>query len=166
MTCHVDRLRFEAFSACCGVYVRYDMGLDALDGELMRPGATNVDVNPPLRAALGRLGPRSSLHLGVGPDELTVMTEDGVVVERKVDLPVRWVKGFGEVGVAQAALEPRLELSGAVAQRFLRDLPRLNDDVHLVPGPRWSRVARPDGVRVGGPQRLKLLEPLARHARR
>ena len=58
VTCHVDRLRFEAFSSCCGVYVRYDMGLDALDGELMRPGATNIDVNPPLRAALGRLGPR------------------------------------------------------------------------------------------------------------
>ena len=166
VTCHVDRLRFEAFSACCGVYVRYDMGLDALDGELLRPGATNVDVNPPLRAALGRLGPRSALHLGVGPDELTVMTEDGVVVERKVDLPVRWVKGFGEVGVAQASLEPRLELSGAVAQRFLRDLPRVNDDVHLVPGPRWSRVARPGAVRVGSPQRLKLLEPMARHARR
>ena len=93
------------------------------------------------------------------------MTEDGVVVERKVDLPVRWVKGFGEVGVAQASLEPRLELSGAVAQRFLRDLPRINDDVHLVAGPRWSRVARPGAVRVGGPQRLKLLEPMARHAR-
>lgn len=166
VTCHVDRLRFEAFSGCCGVYVRYDMGLKALDGQLMRPGATNVDVNQPLRTALGRLGPRSSLHLGVGPDELTVMTDDGVVVERKVDLPVRWVKGFGEVGVAQAALEPRLELSGAVAQRFLRDLPRTNDEVQLLPGPRWSRVGGPGSVQVGGPRRLKVLEPLARHARR
>ena len=67
------------------------------------------------------------------------MTDDGVVIERKVDLPVRWVKGFGEVGVAQASLEPRLELSGAVAQRFLRDLPRIEG--RRPPRPRPALVA-------------------------
>jgi hypothetical protein len=166
VTCHADRLRFEAFSNCCGVYVRYDVGIDGLDGELFRPGATNIDVNPPLRAALGRLTPHSSLHLGIGPGDVTVMTQDGAVVERKVDLPVRWVKGFGEVGVAQAALEPRMSLSGAVAQRFLRDVPRGSDDVFLLAGPRWSRVDRPGAVRVGSAQRLRVLEPFARHAER
>ncbi len=56
VTCNGDRLRFESFSACGGVYARLDLLGGALDGEVFDRGTTNVDVNPPLREALARVG--------------------------------------------------------------------------------------------------------------
>lgn len=51
-----DRLRFESFSGCCGVYARLDVLSGGLDGGDVGHGTTNVDVNNPLRArALGDL---------------------------------------------------------------------------------------------------------------
>ncbi|NEE59389.1 SWIM zinc finger family protein, partial [Streptomyces sp. SID8455] len=47
-----DRLRFESFSGCCGVYARLDVLQEGLDGERTGHGTTNVDVNNPLRDAL------------------------------------------------------------------------------------------------------------------
>ena len=52
VTCGDDRIRFEAFSACCGVYGRVDLLPEAVDGSLLGTGTTNVDFNPPMRAAL------------------------------------------------------------------------------------------------------------------
>ncbi|MFC7110966.1 hypothetical protein ACFQQB_67560 [Nonomuraea rubra] len=49
VTCNGDRLRFESFSACGGVYARLDLLNGALDGEVFDRGTTNVDVNAPLR---------------------------------------------------------------------------------------------------------------------
>src|SRR5262245_41553960 len=47
VTCGGDRLRFESFSGCCGVYARLDVLSGALDGEVIDRGTTNVDVNGP-----------------------------------------------------------------------------------------------------------------------
>ena len=33
VTCHADRLRFESFSGCCGVYARVDVLPGGFDGE-------------------------------------------------------------------------------------------------------------------------------------
>ncbi|MEU9890158.1 hypothetical protein [Sphaerisporangium sp. NPDC051011] len=54
--CGGDRLRFQSFSACGGVYARLDLLGGALDGEVFDRGTTNVDVNGPLREALARVG--------------------------------------------------------------------------------------------------------------
>ena len=51
-TCADDRLRFEAFSACCSVYGRVDLLPEAYDGETLGRGTTNVDFGPGIRAAL------------------------------------------------------------------------------------------------------------------
>ncbi|GAA3988935.1 hypothetical protein GCM10022384_41050 [Streptomyces marokkonensis] len=91
-----DRLRFESFSGCCGVYARLDVLADALDGGEIGHGTSNFDVNNPLREALTRVGPRDPVHLRVGPDELAVTTLGGAVVEKKVPLPDRWLRGFAE----------------------------------------------------------------------
>jgi hypothetical protein len=45
------RLRFEAFSQCCGVYARADLLPDMLSVETCGKGTTNVDFNAPMRAA-------------------------------------------------------------------------------------------------------------------
>src|SRR5919202_2877227 len=84
VTCGGDRLRFESFSACCGVYARLDVLPGALDGEVVDRGTTNVDVGGPLREALARVGGADPLRLSVGPDELAVTTPARPGVEKKV----------------------------------------------------------------------------------
>jgi hypothetical protein len=76
VTCGGDRLRFESFSGCCGVYARLDLLPGALEGEVIDRGTTNVDVNGPLREALAGGGGGDPLRLEVGPDELAVTTLD------------------------------------------------------------------------------------------
>ncbi|WP_235883928.1 hypothetical protein [Saccharopolyspora elongata] len=56
VTCNGDRLRFESFSRCCGVYARLDVLSGGLDGEVHDRGTTNVDINDPPRTALRRDG--------------------------------------------------------------------------------------------------------------
>jgi len=90
VTSNGDRLRFESFSACCGVYARYDALPGSIDGTLTDTGTTNVDFNPPMRDALARVGGLEPLHLQVGED-VVVSTLDTQVTEKKVPLgpPVR-----------------------------------------------------------------------------
>lgn len=170
VTCGGDRLRFESFSGCCGVYARLDVLSDGLDGEVLDRGTTNVDINEPLRRMLARVGGRDPLHLAVGADELAVSTVDGSAVEKKVDLPARWLRGFAEVQVLTAAFEPRAELSALEAARFLRGLPggsRAAGAGWAVPSGRSLRLAArpaPGAVCLAGPQRLAALLPLLPHA--
>lgn len=169
VTCGGDRLRFESFSACGGVYARLDLLGGALDGEVFDRGTTNVDVNGPLREALARVGPRDPLHLGVGVDELIVTTLDGAVVEKKVPLPERWLRGFAEVQVIAAGMDLRAELPGMAAVRFLRSLPkRATTDLWVAPAGRDLRVTDRPGagaVCLSGVGRLATLMPLLRFAK-
>ena len=112
ITSSEDVLRFEAFSACCSTYARVDLLLDALDGQLQGRGTTNVDFNAAMRAALARIrdGDRVELSVGAKAVELSRNTES--VIERKVPLPLRWLKGFVEVQAYQARMRPRLEVAG------------------------------------------------------
>ncbi len=159
-------LRFESFSRCCGVYARFDMDAAALDGTVHSHGTTNVDVNPPLRASLARIGPRDPLHLRVGHEELAVSTLDGRVVEKRVPLPERWVRGFAEVAVATSTLEPTLVLSNAALRQFLQQLPRGGSRGvrWVVPsgtGARLSTRHAPGALAVGGIERLRVLREMA-----
>lgn len=168
VTSNGDRLRFESFSACCGVYARYDVLSGALDGRVLETGTTNVDVNPPLREALARVGGLDPLHLSVGED-VVVTTLDGEVTEKKVPLPERWLKGFAEVQLASAATEPRFEVSAVEARHFLRSLPAGSSrrPLWVVPAGRRLRLTSrpmPTGVPVSAVERLRPLEPLLRFA--
>ncbi|WP_086724238.1 SWIM zinc finger family protein [Streptomyces carpinensis] len=168
-----DRLRFESFSGCCGVYARLDVLSAGLDGGEVGHGTTNVDVNNPLREALSRIGADDPLHLRVGPEELAVTTLDGPVVEKKVPLPDRWLRGFAEAQVIAAGFDLRAELLAAEAVRFLRSLPRSGPRSGRN-GARWvvpaGRVLRPTtrpvpgAVCLPGPERLATLQRVLRHA--
>ncbi|AXU15885.1 SWIM zinc finger family protein [Streptomyces clavuligerus] len=167
-----DRLRFESFSGCCGVYARLDVLRDGLEGRETAHGTTNVDVNNPLREALSRMTGDSPLHLRVGPGEMAVTTLDGPVVEKKVPLPDRWLRGFAEAQVATAGFELRAELPGAEAVRFLRSLPRSfgrasRGTTWVVPARGALRpTTRPvaGAVCLPGPERLTALHRVLRHA--
>jgi SWIM zinc finger len=174
VTCGGDRLRFESFSGCCGVYARLDVLPGALDGEVIDRGTTNVDVNGALREALARVGGADPLRLTVGPDELAVTTLDGPVVEKKVPLPERWLRGFTEVQVITASFDPRAELPAGEAVRFLRSLPRprrrsrAGVALWAVPAGRSLRLTArpvPGAVCLPGPERLETLLPLLRFVR-
>ncbi|MEJ3658380.1 SWIM zinc finger family protein [Actinomycetes bacterium KLBMP 9759] len=169
VTCSGDRLRFEAFSGCCGVYARLDVLSGALDGEVVDRGTTNVDVNEPLRRALSRVVGRDPLHLSVGSDRMVVTTREAAVEERKVPLPTRWLRGFAETQVITAGFDLRAELAGPDAVRFVRSLPRsARGPVWAVPAGRTLRLSgRPaaGAVCLAGPYRLEALGPLLPHAR-
>ena len=168
-----DRLRFESFSGCCGVYARLDVLEPGLDGSQVGHGTTNVDVNNPLREALSRIGSDDPLHLRVGPEELAVTTLDGPVVEKKVPLPDRWLRGFAEAQVIAGGFDLRAELPAAEAVRFLRSLPR-GGGRGAATGPRWVVPAGgtlrpttrpvPGAVCLPGPERLIALQRVLRHA--
>jgi hypothetical protein len=168
VTSNGDRLRFESFSGCCGVYARLDVLGGGLDGDLMTTGTTNVDVNLPLRDALARVGGGEPLHLAVGPDDVTVTTLDDRVVERKVRLPQRWLRGFVEVQASAARMDLRAELSPHEARRFLRSLPKGGRGaLWAVPAGRSLRLTTqpaPGAICIAGPERLENLGPLLRFA--
>ncbi|MFC0039996.1 SWIM zinc finger family protein [Actinomadura rayongensis] len=166
VTCNGDRLRLEAFSGCGGVYARLDLLAGALDGDVHDLGTTNVDVNPPLRTALARVGAGDPLHFAVGADELVVTTGDGAAVEKKVPLPDRWLRGFAEVQVITAGFDPRAELRGPEAVRFVRSL-RSGGAPWFVPAGRTLRPAArpvPGAVCAAAPERLRTMLPLLRFA--
>lgn len=169
VTSNGDRLRFESFSACCGVHARFDALPGSLDGRMLGTGTTNVDFNAPMRDALARVGGGQQLHLQVGED-VVVRTSEAEVVEEKVPLPERWLRGFAEVQLASAATEPAFEVGATQARRLFRDLPTSSGraPVWVVPaggGLRLTTRPTPEGVPLGGAHRLAPLGPLLRFAR-
>jgi SWIM zinc finger len=165
VTSNLDRLRFESFSACAGVYARLDLEPGVLDGRPRSWGTTNVDFNPPMRAALARIRDADTMLMNVGHDEVVVTTLEGSSVEKKVPLPKRWLKGFAEVQVVSSQMFRRHELSAVEAGRFLKSLPRTKSRsvAWATPVAKTLRLAsRPDSASVclAGPERLRLLEKL------
>jgi hypothetical protein len=168
ITCGGGVLRFEGFSACCGVYARLDLLDGAFDADRLEPGTANVDFNPPMRAALAKLRDGERARLMVSKAGFELAADSGEAFERRVVLPLRWTKGFLEVQAHQARMERRFAISGAVAQRFLRDLPRQRTAGTIYISPlgntlRLSQTAT-GGVPVGGVDRLRILADVARHA--
>lgn len=165
-----EGLRFESFSVCCGVYARLDVDAAALDATHSAAGVTNVDVNPPLRQALAGLRASEPLHLNVGSDALRVATLAGEIVEEKVPLPTRWLKGFAETQMLSAGMMPRHELTGAALRQFVQALPRSSATKTVMWATQAARSLRlatqatPGAVCVAGPERLRALEPLLRYA--
>lgn len=163
-----DRLRFEAFSSCCSVYARLDLLPGSTDGELLGAGTTNVDLGADVRAALAGVHEGVVMDLRVGLDDLAIEVDGVPHVERKVALPPRWIRGFLEVQAIQSGMRARFEVDGATLRRFLHALPRsATRPVYvrlqgrdLVIGHRETV----DGLCVGSPERLRLLERMAPEA--
>ena len=165
-----ERLRFESFSVCGGVYARLDVLPAGLDTPPSGTGTTNVDVNDPMRIALASVGPRIPLHLRVGQD-VQVTTAAHQVTEVRVPLPERWLRGFAEVQVAASRAVQSFSVTVAEARRFLRSLPGRTGagapPLWVVPagaGLRLSSRQVPGAVGLGGAERLKNMEPLLRFA--
>ncbi|BBO32545.1 SWIM zinc finger family protein [Lacipirellula parvula] len=164
-------LRFEGFSGCCGVYARADLPAEAFESDLQGRGTTNVDFNNPMRTALARLRDHDDARLSVGGDSVELASGDQRVVEKKVKLPVRWIKGFSEVQLYQPTMSLRMEASAAEARQFIRSLPRSavpKQICYVTQSGKTlrlsQRVAR-GAIPFAGTHRVKILEPLLNSAK-
>lgn len=171
VTASGDRLRFESMSGCNGVYARLDLLDDGIDSGEIAFGTTNVDVNQPLRSGLARIGRHDLLHLAVGTDELRVATPGGTHVERAVELPDRWIRGFAETPAVAARMTPAAEVDGVQAGTFLSQLPSgtPGPTIAVAPSPRGLRLttsATPGAVQLGGTARLTAARRVARFVNR
>ena len=116
MTSHGSRLRLESFSGCCGARARLNLLPSVLDGPPVTSGTTNVDFNELMRAGLAGPAVAGPPRRSVGTENVAVTTVDAFVVERKIPLPDRWLKGFDEV---QAPGRP-MRLVAELARRHRR----------------------------------------------
>jgi hypothetical protein len=170
VTCNDDRLRFEGFSACCGAYVRVDLLPEAVVADTFGRGTTNVDFNQPMLSALAMIRDSDKVSLSIGADQIELSNDRESVVEKKVTLPFRWLKGFVEVQACQSRMQLAHQIAGIEAGRFLRGLPRMKTGRRETwitaagRGLRLSQCAAPGAVRVGGLERLRVLENLAASA--
>lgn len=159
-------LRFEGFTACCSAYARVDVEPDGYVGKTLNNGTTNVDFNSQFRSALAGIRDGERMSMSVGSDEIKMKHGFGEYVERKVKLPVRWIKGFVEVQSYQSQMEHRLTVGKAEAIKFIRSISASTPGQvisYVVPSGRGIRLSQTDqsGIKVGGINRLAMLKDLA-----
>lgn len=158
-----ERLRFEGFSSCNGVYVRLDMKPEAIDGEFIASGTTNVDFNDPMLNALNAIQKNEKVTLAVGQQDVQVITSKAKVTEKKVTLPMRWIKGLTSVQLYLADMDIKFELNKIQTIQLFQSLPKgsVKGDFFITKRAgkfMFSTLATTDSVRIGGVQRLRLLE--------
>ena len=164
-----EKIRFEGFSHCAGVYARVDVLPGAHEGEFIDSGTTNVDFNQPMISALSRIHKAEQVLLSVGKKEVSVQAGAGKVIERKVPLPVKWIKGLTTVQLFLAQTEEVHQFNRIQALQLFQTIPpgKPKTDYYLVVRggrPQFSPVKSAAAVCIGGVYRLKLLEPLLAHA--
>ncbi len=172
ITASGDLMRFESFSADNGVHARLDLLPEALGSADVGFGTTNVDINPATRLALAQIHRGEALHLTVGTNGLTASSISSTHVERRVELPDRWVRALAEVPSMMARMEVRADLTSLAVRRLFASLPRVQPpgpELHLVPVASDARVVAspvPGSVPIPGVTRLRGADRILRHVRR
>ncbi len=163
VTAGTERIRFEGFSSCNGVYVRLDMKPESIDGEFIANGTTNVDFNDPMLNALNSIQKNEKVTLAVGQQEVQVITTKSKVVEKKVTLPTRWIKGLTSVQLYLADMDLKFELNKIQTIQLFQNMPKgtVKGDFFIAKRAgkfMFSTLATADAVRIGGLHRLRLLD--------
>lgn len=160
-----EKIRFEGFSQCAGVYARVDILPGGHEGEFLENGTTNVDFNQPMISALSRIHRSEKVLLAVGQKDVSLQNENTKVIERKVPLPVKWIKGLASVQIYLSQAEKAFSFNRIQALQLFQSMPNgapKTDYFLAVRGnkPVFSAVKTPGAVSIGGIHRLRLLEPL------
>lgn len=169
LTAHGDRLRAEVFSACNSVYARLDLLGEGFDGGEIAFGTTNVDLGSATRQVLTNISRSDLLHVDVGLDEVRLATLDTTAVERRVEMPERWVRALGNAAEMHHGLAPAFRLDAVAARAFVGTIPAATATARsgwLAPGRGGPRLAsRPtsDAVAVSGLNRLAAVRRLLTH---
>ena len=160
-----NQIRFEGFSHCAGVYARVDVLEEGHDGEFLENGTTNVDFNTPLISALSKVRKSDNLVLSVGKKEVGFHKEGEHFIERKVPLPLKWIKGLTTVQQYLSESDYALSLNRLQAVQLFKTIPatKVKTDYYLIKRGNkfiFSPVSIPQAPVIGGIHRLKLLQPL------
>jgi len=182
---HPDCVVFEVFSIDESSYGRVTVPMDKLDtlSETVY-GTTNVDYSKALANEISRVRDYRPAYLSVGGGGVSVATGAGEHLEKKIDLPPTWVRGFLQVQSAAAFAGIDLTLSASTVAEMLAVLRRRHEDEGprslrfvLTPGEKPKIIIEPwnveiaetesvyDGdytgdVRIWGRRRLLVLESL------
>jgi hypothetical protein len=186
---HPDELSFEVFSKDEGTYARLAIDWSAVD--LAAPptcGTTNIDFSESLFKGVQRMRSYRATSLDIGEDVgeggAVGLDTEGTpeVIEKKIQLPDTWIRGFLQVQSASTLPDAHFSLAPIDLYNVLRHL-RMNADikkkprgirVELVPGeaPRlvlepWEEVIpctagpykgkAPRVMRIWGRRRLMML---------
>ncbi|WLF83742.1 SWIM zinc finger family protein [Moraxella sp. ZY210820] len=164
ITAGQNELRFEGFSSCNGVYARLDILSDAMDGEFIAHGTTNVDFNEPMINALNAVKKSELMMIGVGDKEVNISTKQGNVQEKKVKLPDRWIKGLTSVQVYLSEMDEIFRLNKLQVMQFFASLPKSkNTNMYLLMRANrvmFTPIYSANSIKIGGIERLRLLEML------
>ncbi len=160
-----EQIRFEAFSTCAGVYARLDILPDGQDGEFIENGTTNVDFNLPLITELNRIHRNDRLVLSIGKKEVGFHRDRESIIERKVPLPSKWIKGLTTVQHFFSESESATKINRLQAMQLFRTIPAGTTKHDLFLAKRGSRylfspVQSKSAICIGGAHRLHLLNPL------
>ena len=187
---HPDATLFEVFSRDESSYACVRVPAKNLDivGDVAY-GTTNVDYSQALANEMARVRDYRGAFLGVGAQGVSVQTTAGARLEKKIDLPPSWVRGFLQVQSASALATTELSLSATVAGEILRLLNARREDqgprslkFDLKPGELPTIEIEPWGervrethfvyrgkeartIRIWGRRRLTVLSELLPHAR-
>jgi hypothetical protein len=186
---HPDAVLFEVFSRDESSYGRVTVPMEGLDifGEI-GCGTTNIDFSRRLARELSRVRSYRRAWLQIGAGEISLATHAGEAVEKKIDLPPSWVRGFLQVQSAAASPAVNLTLSPGTLAQVLSVLRREREDrgprslrFRMAPGEHpliqvdpWEitvteRAHRFEGetqgeIRIWGRRRLLVLGSLLPHA--
>jgi predicted DNA-binding WGR domain protein len=144
VTVHPDQVFFEVFSKDEGAYAK--LGIDLAAFDLEHPpacGTTNIDFSPALFAGVEQMRSYRQTRLSVGKEAVALATTSAAkVLEKKVQVPDSWLRGFLQVQSAAGLPRDAFRLSPIDLYNVLRHL-RMNGDrkgkrrglrVELVPG--------------------------------
>ncbi|MBK8389318.1 MAG: SWIM zinc finger family protein [Saprospiraceae bacterium] len=158
-------IHFEAFSSCNSVYTRVKILGNGIDGEFLHSGATNIDFNNQTIRAFNNVLQTEKLILGVGNKEVHFVTDKQKMLEKKVTLSNRWIKGLGNVQVYLSEMELAHRLSKFEALQLFRTLPNTptNSEYYLSKSGSnyvFSPVEKTASIKIGGIHRLNLMQRL------
>lgn len=113
ITVHKDQVSFEAFSLDESTYGCLSVNMEEFE-LLQEPvlGTTNIDFSAKLAKEIERFRTYNDVKLSVNPEGFTVDT--GVIpehMEKKIELPETWIKGFNQVSGAASLGGIDIELS-------------------------------------------------------
>lgn len=186
---HPDVVIFEAFSRDESSYGRVTLPMTDLDlNGTAEYGTTNIDFSPNLAAEIERIRSYRAADLHIGPQEVAIATVEGAAIEKKIDLPPSWVRGFLQAQSVAALPGTDLHLSpatladivSAFRRRREREGPRSLRFL-LQPGARpvitvepWNTVitegrfsfagTTPHEIRIWGRRRLTVFEDVLPYA--
>lgn len=85
-------------------------------------------------SALGGIGRQENMVMSVGPKEVGLYHKGEKVIERKVPLPVKWIKGLTTVQIYQSVAEQLYSFNRIQTLQLFQTLPKssVKCDYYLV----------------------------------